>query len=79
MRRLVIAAVMIALLPASTYAQQKGPLTARTDAEKKHAAEIERAYKDTIKRMDNAPSAAPADPWQDVRPAPATTDMSKRQ
>jgi hypothetical protein len=79
MRRLAIAAVMIALLPAPTYAQEKGPPTARTDAEKKRAAEIEKAYKDTLNRMDNGKSAAPADPWQDVRPAPATADTSKRQ
>jgi len=79
MRRLAIAAVMIALLPAPTYAQEEGPATARTDKEKKQDAETYKAYQDTLKRMNVTGPAAPADPWQDVRPAPATTATSKRQ
>ena len=78
MRRLAIVVMLIALLPAPTYAQSQGSLTAGTDAEKKRDAETEKAYKDTIKRLGTAGPAAPADPWQDVRPAPATTDTSKR-
>jgi hypothetical protein len=79
MRRLAITAVMIALLTAPVYAQQKGPPTARTDQEKKQDAETYKAYQDTLKRMDVTGPAAPTDPWQDVRPAPATTATSKHQ
>jgi hypothetical protein len=79
MRRLAIAAVMFALLPAPVYAQQRGAPTARTDEEKKQDAETYKAYQDTLKRMDVAAPAASSDPWQDVRPAPATTATSKRQ
>ncbi len=67
----IFAAVMIAMLPVTASAQDKGPLTARTDAEKKKDAEIEKAYKDAIKKAGGEPHAAPSDPWQSVRPAPA--------
>jgi hypothetical protein len=77
MRRFVLVAMMIAVLPVSASSQDKGPLTARTDAEKKKDAEIEKAYKDAIKRTGNERPAAPSDPWQSVRPAPA--DAAKQR
>jgi hypothetical protein len=67
----IMAAAMIAVLPAPAYAQDKGPPTVRSDQEKKRDAEIEKAYKDAIKRTGNAAPAAPSDPWQSVRPSPA--------
>lgn len=71
-RRLAIAALMIALLPATAYPQeeeQKGPMTARTDKQKKIDAEIDKAYQDAVKRQrDNGP-APKSDPWQTIRPA----------
>jgi hypothetical protein len=79
MRRLAIAAFMIALLPLTAYAQDKSPLQAQEDQEKQRRIETEKEYQDTIKRLkaSSAP-AAPVDPWQSVRPAPSTTDTSKR-
>jgi len=69
--------MMIAILPVSAYAQDKGPLTVRSDAEKKKDAEIEKAYKDAIKRTGNDAKAAPSDPWQSVRPS--ATDNTKQR
>ena len=42
-------------------------------------AQNEKAYQDAIRRLkaSSAP-AAPVDPWQSVRPAPATSDVSKK-
>ena len=79
MRKFVIAAIMMAVvvLPVSAYAQDKGPPTVRSDSEKKKDAEIERAYKDALKRTGNDAPAAPPDPWQDVRPA--TNDTTKQR
>ena len=60
--------MMIVLLPVSAYAQgQKGPLTARTDAELKNDAAIDKDYQDTMKRTSK--KAVKSDPWQSVRPA----------
>jgi hypothetical protein len=72
MKKCVIAAVMIALFPVSAYAQQnKGPLTARTDKEMKEDKEIDKAYRDTMKRAGDNGQAAKSDPWQIVRPSGA--------
>jgi hypothetical protein len=69
MKKLVIAATMIALLPASAYSQQnKGPLTARTEREMKEDKEIDKAYRDAIKRSGGDGQAAKRDPWQTIRP-----------
>jgi hypothetical protein len=77
MRRVAIAAVMIALLPVSAYPQENaGPPTARTDREKKDDAAIDKAYQDAVKRTGNKGQAAKSDPWQTVRPAGA--DSTKR-
>jgi hypothetical protein len=70
MRRLIIAAMMIALLPAAAYSQQdKGPATVRSDKEMKDDATIDKAYQDTVKRMGGNAKAPKSDPWQTVRPA----------
>jgi hypothetical protein len=78
MKRFVIAATLFVLLPVSAYAQYQGPPTARTDIEKKRDAETSKAYQDTLKRMGDSGQPANADPWQSVRPAPATTDSTKK-
>jgi hypothetical protein len=76
-KKFAIAAIVIALLPASAYAQQKkGPPTARTDSEKKRDAEIDQAYRQAIKRTDEGVKPAKVDPWQSVRPADG--DSAKR-
>jgi len=77
MKRALIAAIMIALLPAAAYAQAppRGSPTARTDAQKKHDAEIDKAYREAVK-SDASAKLPPPDPWQTVRPAP--TDTTKR-
>jgi hypothetical protein len=75
MRNIFIAAMMTALLPASAYAQaDKGRPTDRSDSEKKHDAEIDRAYRESLKRHAGDAPAKP-DPWQTIRPAPA--DVTK--
>ncbi len=63
------------LLPGSAHAQQQqGPLTVRTDAQKKQDAAIDRAYQDAVKRSNSSgkttATTTKQDPWQDVR-APA--------
>jgi|HubBroStandDraft_5_1064220.scaffolds.fasta_scaffold936285_2 hypothetical protein len=73
----ILFAMMIAVVPVSAYAQDKGPLTNRSDKEKKRDAEIEKAYKDAIKRTGDDKPAAPSDPWQSVRP-PATDNTKQR-
>jgi hypothetical protein len=72
MRTVTIAAMMIALLPASAYSQGDAPpKTTRTDQQKKEDAEIEKAYQQMMKRSKGqaAPAPAQTDPWQTVRPA----------
>ncbi len=80
MRTVAVAAVMIALLPASAYSQGDAPppKTTRTDQQKKEDAEIEKAYQEMMKRSKGqaAPAPAKTDPWQTVRPAGG--DSTKR-
>jgi hypothetical protein len=77
MRKFVIVALMIALLPVSAYAQKdKGPLTARTEKEMKDDKEIDKAYQDTMKRTKDNGQASRSDPWQTIRPP--GTDNTKR-
>jgi len=80
MRTVAITAMMIALLPASAYAQQEDgpPTSARTNQQKKEDAQIEKAYQEMIKRSRGqaAPAPAKTDPWQTVRPADG--DKTKR-
>jgi hypothetical protein len=79
MRKLAIAAVMIALLPVSAFAQT----TQRTDDQKKKDTEIEKAYEQVIR---DTRSAAPppssntkVDPWGTLRPtANDNTNNTKR-
>jgi hypothetical protein len=81
MKKLVIAALMIGLLPASAYSQaarpRQGPLTARTEAEQKKDDEIDKAYQDQLKNPQfNKQSAKSSDPWGSIRPA--DSDNAKR-
>jgi hypothetical protein len=76
-KQFVIAVMMITLLPASAYSQQdKGPLTARTEKEMKEDKEIDKAYRDTMKRAGTNGPAVKSDPWQTIRPP--GTDSTKR-
>jgi hypothetical protein len=79
MRRLAIAAFMVGLLPLTAFAQNKTPMQTLDDEKKQQHADTEKAYQDALKRLraSSAP-AAPVDPWQAVRPAPATSDASKK-
>jgi hypothetical protein len=79
-KRLTIAAILIALVPASAHAQeiQHGVMQSpgiRTDLDKKYDAAIDKAYQDTIKKTGNGKTAK-SDPWQTVRPADG--DNTKR-
>jgi hypothetical protein len=70
MKRFAIATMIIAFLTVPAYSQQdNGPITARTDKEKKADAAIEKAYEDTLKREKSNGPAVKSDPWQTVRPA----------
>jgi hypothetical protein len=70
MRTVIIAATMIALLPATAYSQDHKPATTRTEEQKKEDAAIERAYQEVTKGLKaQAAPAKPWDPWQTVRPA----------
>jgi len=75
MRKLAIAAVMIAL-PAFAFAQT----TQRTDDQKKKDTEIEKAYEQVIRDTKNqAPppsSNTKVDPWGNLRPT--ANDNTKR-
>jgi hypothetical protein len=77
LRRLFAAAMIIALLPAAAHAQApKGSPTDRTDADKRKDAEIDKAYRDALKR-NSGTSAPKPDPWQTIRPA--NTDTPKQR
>jgi hypothetical protein len=81
MRRIAIAAIVLGLLPATTYSQgeeQQQKPTLRTDAQKREDAEIEKAYKEMIGRTKGQAQPAPVkpDPWQSVRPA--ASESTKR-
>ncbi len=80
MRRLVIAVIMMVLLPAAAYAQDKkdkGPLTVRTDEQMKKDAEIDKAYQEQLKREGGIKQQpVKVDPWQSMRPA--DSDSTKR-
>lgn len=77
MKKFVLAAMMIALFPVSAYSQKdKGPLTARSEKEMKDDKEIDKAYRETIKRAGGNGQAAKSDPWQTIRPP--GTDSTKR-
>jgi hypothetical protein len=70
MKRFAIATMIIALLTVSAYSQQgNGPITARTDKEKKADAATEKAYEDSLKRDKSNGPTVKSDPWQTIRPA----------
>lgn len=66
MKRLAIAA-MVALVAVPAIAQQREPLTSRSEAQKRVDAETDAAFKRTLKAIGNKEKAAPADPWGKVR------------
>jgi uncharacterized protein YdeI (BOF family) len=64
----IVLATAIALLSVSAFAQeQKGPLTARTDAQRKQDTAIDKAYQEAIKSKRNIDQSAKHDPWQSLR------------
>jgi hypothetical protein len=77
MKKRIIVALMITLLPATAYSQrgsqpsgQPSPFE-RTEAQKKKDAEVEKAYQQSLKSNNAQTPAAKNDPWQSVRPANA--------
>lgn len=67
MKKLMIAAMLLAFVPVAALAQDHGPPTARTDKEKKEDAAIEKAYQDALKRERASEAATKADPWGGIR------------
>jgi hypothetical protein len=76
MKKRIIVALMITLLPATAYSQkgsqqaQPSPFE-RTAAQKKKDAEVEKAYQESLKANKAQTSPAKIDPWQSVRPGNA--------
>jgi hypothetical protein len=77
MKKLIIIALMVTLLPAAAYSQrgsqpsgQPSPFE-RTAAQKKKDAEVEKAYQESLKSNKAQTPPAKIDPWQSVRPASA--------
>jgi hypothetical protein len=62
--------MLIALLAVPALAQDKGPKTTRSDAEKQQDAEVDKAYQRTLKASGSSAKAAPVDPWGNVRQSP---------
>jgi hypothetical protein len=80
MRNLAIAVTIALLLPVSAHAQvalgssgsgKGGPLTARTDAEKKTDEAVDKAYQDQLKnpQFSKQTDSKNNDPWGAIRPA----------
>jgi hypothetical protein len=69
--RILAAAVAIATLMVSTHAQaQDRPLTGPEEIEQKKredAAEVEKAYKSTLKNTHSGTATTNADPWGNIR------------
>jgi hypothetical protein len=76
MKKLMIAAMMLMLLPAAAYSQvtlgsdkgdDKGPPTARTEKERKNDEAIEKAYEQAVKRERELSPSGKSDPWGGIR------------
>jgi hypothetical protein len=69
--RILAAALAIAALMMSTHAQaQDRPLTGPEEIEQKkreNAAEVEKAYKNTLKNTHSGTATTNADPWGNIR------------
>jgi hypothetical protein len=84
MRTFIIVAVMVTFLPVTANSQigrQQDPARnqspfARTDAQKKKDAEVEKAYEEVIKADKAHTAPVKVDPWQSIRPA--DDDSAKR-
>jgi hypothetical protein len=70
--RILAATVVIVALMVSTHAQaQDRPLTGPEEIEQKKredAAEVEKAYKNTLKNTHSGAVTTNADPWGNIRP-----------
>jgi hypothetical protein len=77
MRRLVIAAAATVLLAGPAYAQfglgggEQRDRTRYTEEQRRTEAQVEKAYKDTVKATRGTPTET-YDPWRAIRPATPT-------
>jgi hypothetical protein len=72
MRRVLTAALALAVLAGPAYAQderQKDPAELERERQKKEMEDNERAYNETVRRTRTTAPAAKVDPWRGVRPA----------
>jgi hypothetical protein len=72
MRRVLTAALALAVLAGPVYAQderQKDPAELERERQKKEMEDNERAYNETVRRTRTTAPAAKVDPWRGVRPA----------
>jgi hypothetical protein len=74
MRTFTIAAIILALLSASAFAQQRGPKTTRSEEEKRNDAEVDKAYQKALKATGDKGQPVIQDPWGAVRSPPGGTD-----
>jgi hypothetical protein len=78
MRKLVFAAVLVALaLPAMPAFAQEGP-TAEERAEKRDKENLDRQYNNALKAVQGKESAAKNDPWASMRAPTAPASQPKR-
>jgi hypothetical protein len=77
MRTFIIVATVITLLPATANSQMgrsqdparnESPF-ARTEAQKRRDAEVEKAYEEVLKADKAHTAPVKVDPWQSIRPA----------
>jgi hypothetical protein len=83
MKRLIAAAIALAVLSGPLYAQSRAPTKSDDPVEqqkREEAARIEQQYKDTLKRMDGKKTDASAnDPWANMRGTDNSKTDSKNQ
>ena len=92
MKNIVLSTAVIALLTCSAHSQsiqqrqqerggkvEKTPLQMEEEERARRAMDVERDYEAAMKRSSGGkPSAAPADPWQTVRPKSGPSGDAKK-
>ena len=76
MRKITIAALVLAGLAVPVHAQQQKPDDPETIAKKRDAAALDKQYKTILELTDTA-TPVKVDPWQNMRSSSSSTDASK--
>jgi hypothetical protein len=72
MKRLKLSAILLAMLAGQAYAQQqpmadKDPIVLEQERKKKDAADIDKQYKSTLEKTNQAVAPVRNDPWSSMR------------